>query len=194
MAKKSDRISVNEIEKVLKETNDVAELDWKGLRLKVKGHLSLDEMRAIVIGVVSSCFNNEGGYQPEVKEFATRAFAIVLYTNIALPKNLNTQYEVVYGSGIWEAIFDYIDFDQYISMVDAIDERLKSILKVNIEEFNKQRAEFEDSTNKIKEIFDGIDPQDIDNMLSALTNMNITEEGLMQAFLKSKDGEEDQNG
>lgn len=189
MAKKADRIAVNEIEKIVKAQEDVKEVEWNGLKLKIKKYLPFEDMRVYVNGVVSACFNQDGSYQPEVKDFVRRALTVSLYTNISLPKNLNAQYDVVYGTDIVDIIYNHIDWQQHDEMSWAIDDRIGQLLKADVAALNKQKAELEETATKIQEMFEGIDPQDIENMVSALTNMDITEEGLMQAYLKSKTDE-----
>ena len=189
MAKKADRIAVNAIEKVVKAQESIKELEWNGLPLKIKTHISFDDMRVLVNGAVSACFNADGAYQPEIKDFVVKAMTIILYTNLSLPQKPSAQYDIIYGTDIMDVIIQNINWEQHQEMVWAIEDKIKQILNEHTVELDKQKAELEEIAKKIQETFEGIDPQDVENMVSALTNLDISEEGLMQAYLNSKTDE-----
>lgn len=190
MAKKSDRITVNALENAVKQEEAVSTVSWNGLEFKVKKRISFEEMRVFVAAAVQSCFSTVGEYRPEFREFVTRALVISLYTNITLPKNLDAQYSIVY-SGIFDEIFPNINYDQYEHINWAIDGKIEQTLKANIEALDKQRKQLDEDMDNMRKLVEGIDPSDIENLVSAFSNMNITEEGLMQAYINNKLASED---
>ena len=185
MAKKSDRITVNALENAVKQEEAVRTVAWNGLEIKVKNNISFDEMRLFVSAVTESCFSEVGEYRPEFREFVTRALVLSLYTNITLPKNLDAQYSIVY-SGIFDEIFPNINYDQYEHINWAIDGKIEQALKANVEALDKQRKQLDEDMDNMRKLVEGIDPSDIENLVSAFSNMNITEEGLMQAYINNK--------
>lgn len=187
MAKKSDKITVNALENAVKQNESIHTITWNGLDIKVKNSISFDEMRLFVSAVTESCFSEVGEYRPEFMEFVTRALVLSLYTNVTLPKSLDAQYNIVY-SGIVDEVFQYINYEQYNHISWAIDRKIDLVLKENIDTLNKQRKQLDEDMDNMRKLVDGIDPEDIENLVSAFSKMNITEEGLMQAFLNSKYG------
>lgn len=185
MAKKSDKITVNALENAVKQNESVHTITWNGLEIKVKNNISFDEMRLLVSAVVESCFSEIGEYRPEFREFVTRALVLSLYTNVTLPKSLDAQYNIVY-SGIVDEVFQYINYEQYNHISWAIDRKIDLVLKENIDALNKQRKQLDEDMDNMRKLVDGIDPEDIENLVSAFSKMNITEEGLMQAYLNNK--------
>lgn len=185
MAKKSDRITVNALENAVKQEEAVHTVAWNGLEFKVKNHISFEEMRVFVAAVTESCFSTVGEYRPEFREFVTRVLVLSLYTNITLPKNLDAQYNIAY-SGIFDEIFPHINYEQYEHINWAIDEKIEQALKANVEALDKQRKQLDEDMDNMRKLVEGIDPSDIENLVSAFSNMNITEEGLMQAYINNK--------
>ena len=190
MAKKSDRITVNALENAVKQEEAVRTVAWNGLEIKVKNNISFDEMRLFVSAVTESCFSEVGEYRPEFREFVTRALVLSLYTNVTLPKSLDAQYNIVY-SGVVDEVLRYINYEQYDHISWAIDEKINQALKENIDALNKQRKQLDEDMDNMRKLVDGIEPEDVENLVSALSKMNITEEGLMQAYINNKLASED---
>lgn len=196
MSDMNDKISVGDFKAALAANrNDEFTLDWHGLTLHIKARLSLTEMASLVRGVVTACFASDTNeYLPEVRDFATRGAVLETYTNLTLPDNLEEWYDMVYGSDIFEVICRYIDYEQYESMLDAINKKIANIAQSNVEALNKQMEElvagFNELEDKLSQTFSGVDNATIRNIASAVSNGSFDENKLVQAFsnqIKHKD-------
>lgn len=193
MANKVKKISANALEKAIKANyTPSTTVEWNGLEITVKKKLTLAEMYAFVDSVILTCFaKNDGTFIPENKTFAIRSVAITLYSNIRLPSNEEKIYDIIYGNGLWEIIENNIDKDQYIDMIKAINEKIKFLSFSNAEAMNQQARDLystvEEVTERISSLFEGVDPDDVKSIASAVANGGFDEAKLMQAYLENKE-------
>lgn len=93
MAKSEKRISISVMDKIIKEhfENTTTE-QWYGIEVQIKKTLSFTEMMEFVNDVVLSCFQEDGGFVPEVMDFAIRSNILSKYANFSLPDKLEHRY------------------------------------------------------------------------------------------------------
>lgn len=192
MANRIKKISVNALEKAIKSIYipTVSE-EWNGLNIVIKKKLNLAETMLFIDSVVSTCIVGENGsYAPELKSYAIRSIAIVLYTNIRLPVNEDKIYDVLYGNGIWELVTANVDKEQFNDIMKAIDSKIEYLSYSNAEAINKQAEDLystiEELSQKIAVLFEGVKSDDVKNIVSSFANGGIDEEKLMQAYLGNK--------
>lgn len=183
-----ERISVNAFENVMKETYEPTEkFNWNGIEVTVKKNLSLNEMLEFVNIVVSTCFSNESNsYMPEVRDFATRICILDKYANFTMPKNIETQYELVYCTDAVEQVLQHVNSNQFNEIELSISKKIDNMSQANIEAVNKQMNElfneFNNLQNSLASLFDGIENIDIRAFAGAISNGGIDEEKLVKAY------------
>lgn len=201
MANKTKKISINALEKATKENySPTATVEWCGLGVVIKRNLTLSEMRIFVDSVVKACFSEPVGvYMPELKDYAIRAMAIELYTNLSTPSDLHKKYDLLYSSDIWHIVLSNIDQDQFNEMLAAIDEKIRNIASANVSLINKQVSDLYSSIENIQtqlsSLFDGIGADDVRNLVGAIANGGIDEEKLIKAYMANRedDGKDKEN-
>lgn len=183
-----NKISIEELNKAIAEDFEpVIEVEWRGLTLRIKKHLSLEEMMTFVSNVVSSCFAaNTNEYLPEIKDFTTRCCILENYAGIVLPKSLNEKYEMVYSCDIVSAVAQHIEPMQFNAMLAAIDRKIEHQAQSNIEAMNKQMNEviagFSALEKNLSGIFGGIDNETITKIAGAIADGKFDENKLVKAF------------
>lgn len=192
MANKVKKISVNALEKAIKTVYvPTVTKEWNGLSIVIKKKLNLAETMLFIDSVVSSCIIGENGdYAPEIKSYAVRSLAIALYTNLRLPSDEDKIYDVLYGNGLWELVTANIAKDQFDDIMKAIDSKIEYLSYSNAAVVNQQAEELystiEELSQKIATLFDGVESDDVKNIVSSFANGGIDEEKLMQAYLGNK--------
>lgn len=192
MANKVKKISVNALEKAIKAAYvPTATEEWNGLNIVIKKKLNLAETMIFIDSVVSSCIIGENGdYAPEIKSYAVRSLVIALYTNIRLPSNEDKIYDVLYGNGLWELVMANIDKNQFDDIMKAIDSKIEYLSYSNAAAITQQAEDLystiEELSQKIATLFDGVESDDVKNIVSSFANGGIDEEKLIKAYLGNK--------
>lgn len=190
MADKIKKISVNAFEKAMKDTYTPTEtFDWNGIEVAVKKNLSLKEMLEFVDSVVKSCFTKDTNtYMPEIKDFATKVCILEKYANFTMPKNIETQYSLVYQTDAVERVIGYVNPQQFNEICVAIAKKVENLAQANIEAVNKQMNElygaFDNLQSQFSGLFDGINNDDIRAITGALVNGALDEEKLVKAYTR----------
>lgn len=189
MADKIKKISVNAIERALEVTAEKKEsVEWNGLTMTVKYSLTMGEMAAFVRTVVSGCIDSDSGeYVPEVRRFIEKACAIELYTNLRMPTNIESKYNLIYQSGVYYEVIKHIDMYQYEEIIEAIDSRLNAI-SLN----NAGLHKIVEMMSQIGEKIDGVTSQySVEQINDALTNiMSLDENKIAAAVVGARNEEE----
>lgn len=184
---KQKRVSISAIEKVIKENYTPTEtIDWHGVEITIKHSLSLEEMMKFVSLVTNSCFSESGEYIPESKAFVIKNCVIESYTNIALPSNTSSRYDLIYKSDIVSIILPHIDMEQFNAISEAIDKKIENIARANVGLVNKKAVELFSSIENIQEQFSnlmsGVTAEDIARLARAISNSTLDEKKLVEAY------------
>lgn len=198
MANKKDRVSINALERGVKEAADqnVVTIEWRGVEVNVRRRLSLVEMMDFVDGVVESCFSPvDSSYMPEVKDFAIRCGILEDYANFTLPKNVEKKYELVCACDAYEQIMSIVDRTQFESILCAIDEKIDHYRNSHIEEVKKQMDELyftlEDLMQKLVNAFEGLDPVAVSDFVNAMQTGGIDESKVVEAIFAERQKQEE---
>ena len=188
---KQKKILIKDLDEALKRdsrVNSISNVEWNGLTIQVKYTISLKDMMTLVDGVVRACFTDEGTYLPEVKNFALKCSIIDAYTNIALPSDIERQYAISEGSGLFEYILPYICHSQVEDITKSIDDKVSTKAQANIEMIKVQVEElynkFDDMLNSMNEVMSQINPEDISKLSEAMSSGALSEEKIVEAFMK----------
>lgn len=187
-AKQTKRVSVNAMDEIMKDVENVVHVEWKGLDVEVKKFLSLQEMLDFVDSVVKSCFHAETGeYLPQVKDFAIRCNVLEHYAHFALPRKIETQYDIVMQSGAYEMIQEHINESQFTEMLRSIDAKVKHIADANaqaaLDKVETALAAINDFSDKMSEMFSGVGAEDIANVMKAISDHGLDETKLVEAYV-----------
>lgn len=192
MTDKIKKITVTAFEKATKDAYEPnVNVEWNGLTLVIKRHLNLAEVAKFVDVCVKACFNlDDASYAPEAKDLAIRSCIVAFYTNVALPKNIAKQYELIYHSMILDAIMPNIDHVQLNAVIKAIDDKVEHLAAANIELVNKQMNDLYGALDAVQQqmsdMLSGVNADDIKSVINAISSGNIDEEKLVKAYMSAK--------
>jgi len=195
---KSKKVSVAAFEKVMKEMKaPVRVIDWHGVELHIKRTLSLEEVIAFADAVTKSCFMEEtNAYVPEVKVFAIKCCILELYAGFTLPANVMRRYELIYNTDAVDVVLQHIDTRQLDEIIDAISEKVGNKANENASALKKQMYDVYSVLNslsgQVSKIFSDISPDDVSNLIGAISDNGIDEDKIVQAYIRNaKSGEEE---
>lgn len=191
MANKVKKISINALEKCIEKKPETVDIEWNGLDITVKTKLSFKEMMEFVDGVAKSCFAADtNSFIPGVKDFVIDCFAIEMYSNLTLPHNVSKKYEIISSCDVVDVILENVDRDQFDKIVGAINDKIRYLINVNLSQatvkINELLYSFGDIESKVGELFGKISPNDVQALVSAISEGKIDEGKLMEAYLESK--------
>lgn len=190
----TERVDLSEFKKVaMPERNEFEELEWRGLKIKVRHMLDLAGVIKFVSYVAESCFDSETGeYLPEIRDFALRSALIQFYTNIDLPEETGEQYELLYGNDLIESIGSsgIIDYVQRNIIDDAIDDKICYLTSMDIYRIKNGFESLVDGLSKLEEsfgeIFGSIDSDSISKIADAVDDGIFDEAKLVKAIMNEK--------
>lgn len=199
MAEEIKKISVNAFDKALNNFEQkVVTKRWLDNDLVIKNTLSLSEMLEFVNDVVSSCFQDESGYMPELKEFVIKCNILTKYANFRLPENLEHRYKLVYTTDAVSTVLDEVNKTQFDEILAAISDKIDYLCDSNVFEIEKQMQKvadsFEEMQAKAAELFAGISPEDVGKITKAFADGHFSEEKLVEAYKNEMLGRTDESG
>ena len=190
----TERVDLSEFKKVaMPEGNEFEELEWRGLKIRVRHMLDLAGVIKFVSYVTESCFDSETGeYLPEIRDFAERSALIQLYTNIDLPEETSEQYELLYSNDLIESIRNsgIIDCAQINVIDDAIDDKIYYLTSMDIYRIKNGFESLVDGLSELEksfgEIFDSIDSDSISKIADAVDDGMFDEAKLAKAIINER--------
>ena len=201
MANKTKRVSINALEKAVKENTTFRNetVNWNGVEFQIKNQLDLTEMRVFINSAARACFSKDNAsFNPEMKDFAVRAIVVEMYTNLNLPASLDRKYSILYGSDLFHMVYEHIDRVQFEVIMRAVDEKIDTIVDANISIVNRQIDLLQNAMSelgaKFTDMFDGVEVGDIQKLLGAVVaNGGFDEEKVVNAVLTAQDSKSSEN-
>lgn len=195
MAKSEKKISISSLDKIIKENyNNTTSVEWYGVEVIIKKSLAFKEMLEFVNDVVMSCFQDKGGFVPEVADFAIKSNILSRYTNFSLPDKLEHRYEIIYCTDAVEFVRQHINNEQLNEITASINKKISYLCNTNIMNIQKQMMElassFETMQQKTADIFASLTPEDMTKILGAVEDGKLSEERLVEAYLKKTRSQE----
>lgn len=188
MAKSEKRISISVMDKIIKEhfENTTTE-QWYGIEVQIKKTLSFTEMMEFVNDVVLSCFQEDGGFVPEVMDFAIRSNILSKYANFSLPDKLEHRYEIVYMTDIIDLVCSRINGAQLNEIVASINRKVEFLCDSNAlmikRQVNDLISAFNDLQARTEGMFNGISSDDIAKLANVLSSGELDEGKIVEAYL-----------
>lgn len=189
MAKNKKKISINSLDKIIKENYDnTITAEWYGVEVSIKKTLAFKEMLEFVNDVVMSCFQDKGDFVPEVVDFAVKSNILSRYANFSLPDKLEHRYEIIYCSDAVEFVCQHINNEQLNEITASINKKISYLCNTNVMNIQKQMMElvssFETMQQKTTDMFANLTPEDMTKVLSAFEDGKLSEEKLVEAYLQ----------
>lgn len=172
------------------EQESITHVEWCGVDIEVRRRISFEEVTELVQYAVLGCFRDDGQYCPEVKQYIINGLILEYFTNIvgAEEREVIEYANFVFNSGIMDVVVPCIDPYQYELILDAVERRVRNQLSTDKKEYNRRMAELdraiENITENFERMFANVSPDDITNLVSALSQGGVDEEKLMAAYLK----------
>lgn len=144
--------------------------------IEVTPTISWDDAATIVDTVATIVFNEENGeYHPEVTEALLRAEVLEKYAHFTLPKSFDKIYQLVYGTDAYDFVAGVINTDQLMSIEEAIYEVIRyklDVLSGGVQaEIQKVMSAFETFNENAKDMFDGVDKEDLNSFVKNVAAM-----------------------
>lgn len=200
MAKKDARIPINKFEALLDDNKIVVPLiGADNVNITIRHTLPLKEVLQFVEDVVSLCTDmDEGTYTPEVMYFGVYSGVLTYYANFTLPKDVERQYELIYGTNAVNQVMAHINRTQYDEIVNAIRERiefnirkLENALVQEMQEIARRMTAFAEQS---EELFSGVNADGMTSLFNNLANVDqINEKALVQAVFEAEKERQDSN-
>lgn len=189
MAKNEKKVSINSLDKVIKENfTNKASVEWHGLEVAIKHNLSFTEVLEFVNDVVMSCFQDDGDFVPEVMDFAIKSNILSKYANFSLPDKLEHRYEIIYNSDAVDFVCQNINMQQLREITASIDRKISYLCNTNVMNIQKQMMElvsaFEDMQQKTTDMFSNFTPDDLVKIMGAIDDGGLNEEKVVKAYLE----------
>lgn len=188
---KVKKISINAFEGVVKENfENIVTKEWFGIPVTITKTISFEEVVNFVAEVTDNCFLSDGRYIPEAMQALIDCGVVRHYTNINLPANLSSAYELVMRSGIIDFIMPEINSSQYNDIIIAIRDKIEYACDTNVTEFRNSlsdmMASMTDLQDKTKEMFGKISPDEIQTLLAAFSDDKAVENKVVDAYIEHK--------
>ena len=173
-----------------KESSERTTVDWNGVEISVKKTVSLDDMMSVVLGVVGSCFDEDGNYIPEVVDIIEKHNVIKWYTDIDVPNDINESFDLIYRTDLYQIVIGKIDQTQLATIHKAIREKIEYLVNVRADAVSNKCIELIGELSKVSDglstLFGDLKPEDMTNMIGAITGGKFDEEKLIKAYMKEK--------
>lgn len=199
MAKGEKKVSIRAVDNIIGERFlNVVKEQWYDVEVKMRRSLPFTEVLAFVDDVVQSCFQRNGAYVPEVLDFAIKSNIISKYTNVSMPDNLGHRYAILYNSDLVDFVCQHINMQQLQEMVNSINRKLAYMCDTNTvsvqNRLNDLISAFETMQEKTEAMFSDVTPDDMTRLVGAIGDGALTEEKIVEAYMKHKNMTNDKAG
>jgi len=182
------RIPSDQLQEIAKDIERVTIVDWHGYKVVVRKAITQSEMLAFVKTVVESCFDDNGEYTPENRDFMYRYCQILFFTNVDLPTESTEAYEFVYHLDLNNIVNMYAERYLLADIQSAIEEKVRYRLDTELDEMRKQVEQIAQVVGALNESISSVDPEDIKNLVAALAEHGaIDEQKIVEALFKERE-------
>lgn len=199
MAKKTNRVSINALERFCKETTlDIMQRTFsigdETITYEVKFRLTLEEsMRFIEDVVKEAIMPNDGMIVPLAQSYIIGKNILVYYANFTMPNDESKAYELVLGAnGIIGDIIGCIDNAQYQMLLAGVRDRVnfetQKMLSVQEQRVNTLVSEISRFAEQMDSVFGNISGEQMAGFISSMSRLSDTQistEELAKAFVEN---------
>ena len=187
------RVDGSSLVKVMKDEygDQTFSVNWHGVDVTVRKTITLAEMLGMVRDIVTSCYDEDQKYLPEVFDFAAAVSLLSRYANIDMPGDIEEQYALVVGTDLYSMIAGEVNQRQLDQILEAARAHIEYI---NCEHSNfvmSRISELSESleavAGRVKDVFDGVNAEDLQNVIKAVGENGIDMDKVVQTYIdKSK--------
>lgn len=199
MAKKTNRVSINALERFCKETTpDIMQHTFsigdETITYEVKFRLTLEEsMRFIEDVVKEAIMPNDGMIVPLAQSYIIGKNILIYYANFTMPNDESKAYELVLGAnGIIGDIIGCIDNAQYQMLLAGVRDRVnfetQKMLSVQEQRVNTLVGEISRFAEQMDSVFGNISGEQMAGFISSMSKLSDTQistEELAKAFVEN---------
>lgn len=199
MAKKTNRVSINALERFCKETTpDIMQCTFsvgdETITYEVKFRLTLEEsMRFIEDVVKEAIMPNDGMIVPLAQSYIIGKNILIYYANFTMPNDESKAYELVLGAnGIIGDIIGCIDNAQYQMLLAGVRDRVnfetQKMLSVQEQRVNTLVGEISRFAEQMDSVFGNISGEQMAGFISSMSKLSDTQistEELAKAFVEN---------
>lgn len=199
MAKKTNRVSINALERFCKETTpDIMRRTFsigdETITYEVKFRLTLEEsMRFIEDVVKEAIMPNDGMIVPLAQNYIIGKNILIYYANFTMPNDESMAYELVLGAnGIIGDIIGCIDNAQYQMLLAGVRDRVnfetQKMLSVQEQRVNTLVSEISRFAEQMDSVFGNISGEQMAGFISSMSKLSDTQistEELAKAFVEN---------
>lgn len=189
MAKNDKRVAISTVDAIIKERfcNSITE-KWYDAEVEIKYSISFAEMLTFVNDVVSSCFQQDGGFMPEVLDFIIKSNILTKYANFSMPNNLKHRYEIIYSTDIVDFVYRHINPAQIKEIMTSINRKIDYMCNSHIlavqRQLNKVADSLENMQQQTAELFNSVSAEDIAKITEAISSGELNSDKIVEAYLK----------
>lgn len=187
--KEMKMISIEKMDEIMNDYFPAEEtVDFHGEELTVQKRIPFALVCEMVKKVADSCFNEDGEYSPEVRDFAMKLCCVEAFTNVRLPENnVEHQYQIINRTDLWFRMLQVIDPYQMDEINNAIQDRIDARLDANRAAFEHDVNRMLDAVNdvgkQVSDLFNNVSTEDIQKLVAALGEHGVDEEKIVQAVV-----------
>lgn len=167
--------------------DNIIEVANDGYVVRIQKMIDAQVANSIIDGVVSTCFDEDGSYNPKAKEFAKRLALIVAYTDIELPESAAAQYAFVYGTKYFDYVVEHANNDQLSDIFNTIENMIEYRVRSNTDALlgnvMKLYAELNSVVSGMDGIYKDLSADRIAAFVQAVTDSKLDEEKLVKAIV-----------
>lgn len=191
---KSKKVTIASVEDVMNDYFPNSEVvEWHGIEIQIQRNISVSDVIGFVSDVIDCCFSEDGEYHPEMYSFAIRSNTIMRYTNVTMSSNLKDRYMMLYRTGLYDFVCQYINRDQLsdieIACSNKISQMCDSDITASRNALRDLLAKMDEVADNLSNMFSGVSPEDLGRLLQATYSGGIDENKLVRAFAGSASGE-----
>lgn len=145
----------------------------------------------IINSVVNACFNDDGTFDPNAKEFARRIALIMAYTDIEIPESAAEQYAFVYGTKYFDYVIEHANGDQIADIYNAIESSIEYRVRANTDallgNIMKLYAEMNSVVSGMGNMYQDLSADKMAAFVQAVTDSKLDEKKLVEAIISEKE-------
>ena len=165
-----------------------------GENIEVKPVLTLEEYDTTLSRMVSLIFGSDDSYNAAAVDFVIRLCTVFAYTGVTMPddigENIDSLYDLMYGTDFYELVKKNINQDQYQSLLNAFREEVDYRNKSKIERVERRIDELsqiiENLGAQFADMMGDLSQEDVERLVAAIENNQLDERKLLKAYAEEK--------
>lgn len=170
--------------------DEIKTFEWEDKTVEVKRFLPAEDAMGYINDVVAGCLDENGEYFPEALDFMRRREFIRRYTNIELPEDTMAEYKILYGTELYDDVYEMVEWDQIDVLWTAVNERIGMIKNDRRAAVEKQMADMYAMMKSLSDILGetvgDVTGEQITEFMKTLANNQVDEGKIVSALLDEK--------